>query len=517
MASTFPWWLAPCLMALLFVLCASSTPTNETAKLTQGRLVVHGNAAIASTDENFICATIDWWPSEKCDYGSCSWGEASILNLQLSNPILLNAVKAFSPLKLRLGGSLDDMVIYQENPSQPCGPFVVNTSALFGFSNGCLSLARWDELNKFFTESGAAVVFGLNALNGRVTLRWFLRGPWNYHNAESLIRYTANKGYNNIYGWELGNELSGKGYRARVHASQYAKDVITLKSLVKRIYEAQQKKPLVIAPGGNYEEKWFREFIDKTKPSSSLDVITHHIYSLGAGNDEHLVAKILDPSYLDVVGSLFSNMNRLIKSTNTSATAWIGEAGGAYNSGHNLVTNSFVSSFWYLDQLALSAKYNTKSFCRQSLVGGNYGLLDTTTFRPNPDYYSALLWHRLMGPKVLSTNFQGSKKIRAYAHCAKDFHGITLLLLNLNQMTTTQVQVSSKGANYQREEYHLTAEYGNLHTQTVLLNGNALLLDSLNGIPMMEPTKVDGSQPIEVAPLSIVFVRMPDFPARACL
>ncbi|KAG0470300.1 hypothetical protein HPP92_016463 [Vanilla planifolia] len=486
MASTFPWWLAPCLMALLFVLCASSTPTNGTAKLTQGRLVVHGNAAIASTDENFICATIDWWPSEKCDYGSCSWGEASILNLQLSNTVLLNAVKAFSPLKLRLGGSLDDMVIYQENPSQPCGPFVVNTSALFGFSNGCLSLARWDELNKFFTESGAAVVFGLNALNGRVTLR-------------------------------DGNELSGKGYRARVHALQYAKDVITLKSLVKRIYKAQQKKPLVIAPGGNYEEKWFREFIDKTKPSSSLDVITHHIYSLGAGNDEHLVEKILDPSYLDVVGSLFSNMNRLIKSTGTSATAWIGEAGGAYNSGHNLVTNSFVSSFWYLDQLALSAKYNTKSFCRQSLVGGNYGLLDTTTFRPNPDYYSALLWHRLMGPKVLSTNFQGSKKIRAYAHCAKDFHGISLLLLNLNRMTTTQVRVSSKGANYQREEYHLTAEYGNLHTQTVLLNGNALLLDSLNSIPIMEPTKVDGSQPIEVAPLSIVFVRMPDFPARACL
>lgn len=83
--------------------------------------------------------------------------------------------------------------------------------------------------------------------------------------------------------YRLGNELSGAGYQARVQASQYAKDVIVLKSLVNRIYKGHHEKPLVIAPGGLYEENWFREFIDKTKPSSSLSVITHHIYSLGAG------------------------------------------------------------------------------------------------------------------------------------------------------------------------------------------------------------------------------------------
>jgi len=41
----------------------------------------------------------------------------------------------------------------------------------------------------------------------------------------------------------------------------------------------------------------------------------------------------------------------------------------------------------FLDQLGMSAKYDTKSYCRQSLIGGNYGLLNTTTFQPNPDYY----------------------------------------------------------------------------------------------------------------------------------
>ncbi|CDP14477.1 unnamed protein product [Coffea canephora] len=57
--------------------------------------------------------------------------------------------------------------------------------------------------------------------------------------------------------------------------------------------------------------------------------------------------------------------------------------------------------------------YDTKAYCRPSLIGGNYGLLDTTTFVPNPDYYSALLWHQLMGRNVLATNFTGTKKIHA--------------------------------------------------------------------------------------------------------
>lgn len=47
----------------------------------------------------------------------------------------------------------------------------------------------------------------------------------------------------------------------------------------------------------------------------------------------------------------------------------------------------FSVSTRYLDQLGQSAKYDTKVYCRQTLIGGNYGLLDTETFVPNPDYY----------------------------------------------------------------------------------------------------------------------------------
>ncbi|XP_073010807.1 heparanase-like protein 3 isoform X1 [Typha latifolia] len=503
----------------------------------EAAVVVDGRYTIATTDDDFVCATLDWWPPEKCDYGTCSWGLASMLNLNLSSNILLNAVKAFSPLKLRLGGSLQDKVIYGTG-GEPCTPFVKNTSEMFGFSQGCLPMKRWDELNDFFKKAKAVIIFGLNALNGRVPMPdGSLGGPWNSTNAASFIRYTVNMGYS-IHGWELGNELSGSGVGARIGADQYSADVIALKSIVDDAYQGFPSKPLVVAPGGFFDANWFSELVNKTKPNL-MDVITHHIYNLGPGVDSHLIDKILNPSYLDGEASTFSNLQGILKGAGTSTVAWVGEAGGAYNSGHHLVTDSFVFSFWYLDQLGMAAKYDTKSYCRQSLVGGNYGLLNTTNFMPNPDYYSALLWHRLMGRNVLATSLTGTNKTRAYAHCARESQGITLLLINLSGNTTTQVFITTGNAftqsmrqrhhtrfrhiphlgrslGFVREEYHLTPKDGDLHSQTMLLNGNILSVDSSGNIPKLEPVQVDATQPITVAPFSIVFAHIPYFFAPAC-
>lgn len=509
----------------------------------RGRVLIDGKSAIGGIDEDFVCATLDWWPPEKCDYGTCSWGQASLLNLDLGNNILLNAVKEFKPLKLRLGGSLQDKIIYDtEDHQQPCISFSRNTSELFGFSQGCLPTNRWDQLNDFFKKGGAKIIFGLNALNGRqIASDGSAVGAWNYTNAEMLIRYTVKKNYT-IHGWELGNELSGNGVGTRISAEQYASDTIALQNMVRSIYRSIEPKPLIIAPGGFFDENWFKEFIDKT--TQSLDVVTHHIYNLGPGVDEHLVERILDPSYLNGMADTFYKLHEILKNSPTSAKAWVGEAGGAYNSGHNLVTNAFVFSFWYLDQLGMAAAFDTKTYCRQTLIGGNYGLLNTTTFEPNPDYYSALLWHRLMGRNVLSTSFNGTTKIRAYAHCSKQSKGITLLLLNLDGNTTVHAGITfnrtrrlpHKHRSYNkhkqkivqiprphglegeafREEYHITAKDGNLHSQTVLLNGKILSVNSSGNIPSLEPQHVNSSEPIMVAPFSIVFIHIPNIVLPAC-
>lgn len=44
-------------------------------------VTVRAVTAIQETDGNLVCATIDWWPKEKCDYGWCPWYNSSIINL----------------------------------------------------------------------------------------------------------------------------------------------------------------------------------------------------------------------------------------------------------------------------------------------------------------------------------------------------------------------------------------------------------------------------------------------------
>ncbi|CAN1159360.1 Heparanase-like protein 3 [Linum perenne] len=525
-------------LVVLCILSCSSFFVSVSSQQTvvKATVVVDGTTIIGRTDEDFICATLDWWPPEKCDYGTCSWDHTSLINLDLNDKILLKAIQAFSPLKIRLGGTLQDKVIYDTPDNhQPCAQFVHNTSELFGFTQGCLPMYRWDELNSFFVKSGAKIIFGLNALMGKtIQSDGSAAGPWNYSNAQSFITYSVKHNYS-IHGWELGNELSGSGVGTRVPADQYASDTISLHEIVENVYSGIEPKPLVLAPAGFYDSNWFRTLIDKA--GTSLDIVTHHIYNLGPGVDTHLVEKILNPEVLDNVVGALRGLQSLLRISQSSATAWVGESGGAYNSGRNLVSNAFVYSFWYLDQLGLAAAHDTKTYCRQSLIGGNYGLLNTTTYVPNPDYYSALLWHQLMGRNSLSTSFSGSNKLRVYAHCAKYSKRFVLLLINLDNSTTFQVNIglnstlalqfkhnphrhhshrteiiqlphrSKNGA--MRDEYHLTPEDGNLHSQTMLLNGKSLKVTSDGDIPEFEPSHVNSSEPITVAPLSIVFARVP--------
>lgn len=77
----------------------------------------------------------------------------------------------------------------------------------------------------------------------------------------------------------------------------------------------------------------------------SKNLIITECYFL-TGVEDKLTEKILDPSYLDGVASTFSSLKKILQSSATSAQAWVGEAGGAYNSGHHLVSDSFVYSFW---------------------------------------------------------------------------------------------------------------------------------------------------------------------------
>ncbi|KAJ8452292.1 hypothetical protein Cgig2_006097 [Carnegiea gigantea] len=499
---------------------------------------IDGTHNIANIDENFVCATLDWWPPDKCDFGQCQWGNTSILNLNLSHPFLAKAVQAFRHLRIRLGGSLEDQVLYGVSSLKiPCLPFHKDPNGLFGFSSGCLQMDRWDSLNDFFNKTGAIITFGLNALYGRQktpATAWI--GRWDSSNARDFMDYTISKGYP-IDSWEFGNELSGQGIGASVDAAQYGKDLINLRGIIDELYKNSSSKALLLAPGGFFDEEWFTQLIQASGPGNDTDSVVQHI---------------LDPEYAsDMLDDIFGVLNETVQQYGPWASVWVSEAGGAYSSGDPFVSNTFLNSFWYLDQLGTAAVYNTKVYCRQTLIGGNYGLLDKITFVPNPDYYSALLWSRLMGKKVLPTYTEASSYLRAYAHCTKRREGVTLLLINLSNSTTYEIKIhntmnralhvpnysvpkqgyfkrkfkkafswaGSKASRQQlyREEYRLTPKGNFKQSQIVLLNGKQLSVSEKGEIPHLEPAFVNAFSPIHISPLSIIFIVLPKFEAPTCL
>ncbi|WVZ17867.1 hypothetical protein V8G54_010849 [Vigna mungo] len=155
-----------------------------------------------------------------------------ILIWQGSNFLLLikYCCAAFSPLKLRLGGSLQDKLIYgtygTEDYHQPCTPFVKDASEMFGFTQGCLPLKRWDELNYFFKKAGAKIIFGLNALAGKSIHGNFATGPWNSTNALQIyVDVSLMIRGDMAYIGEKRVNLSG-GQRARLALARLSRQVL---------------------------------------------------------------------------------------------------------------------------------------------------------------------------------------------------------------------------------------------------------------------------------------------------
>ena len=79
-----------------------------------------------------------------------------------------------------------------------------------------------------------------------------------------------------------------------------------------------------------------------------------------------------------------------------------------------------------------------------------------------------------------------------------------------------RVSRGSKITNLTREEYHLTPKDGDLHSQIMLLNEKMLTVDSSGVIPPLEPINVSQSDPITIAPFSIVFVQIPYINFSVC-
>lgn len=217
---------------------------------------------------------------------------------------------------------------------------------------------------------------------------------------------------------------------------------------------------------------------------------------------------------------------------------WVGEIAAAWHSGEPGVTNRFISSFWYADALGLLATLNHTGFCRQTLIGGNYGLLNRTTAEPNPDFYMAQMFHDVMGTRVLSlASSQHAQGFRTYAHCVdgdgdgdgatqqkRSGGAATLLLINVSPTVTFKARLPdgvhppTTAAGVEDGGLPIwefgagdgfRADWAGLDSQHIELNGQTLAVHTPGSLPPLTPRLVGaagGNTTLELRPLTITFV-----------
>lgn len=472
----------------------------------------------------FVSFTLDWWLQNDDHPG---WdASTSILTMNLTASRLIGAAAGLAPAFLRIGGSRADVIIYHFDQSDE-----EERKHCFINSNACLTMGRWDDILNFAAKVKARVVFTLNYIGYTETDTV----DWDTSKVFKLLNYTATYHSQSgvLYGLELGNEPL---HNAKVkNMTRYAESFRALRNMIDTLWDnvPMAFKPKLMGPATTGAGSSFSTCL--TAIGQYLDVATYHRYQ-DDGKDHQLSKKATSPHFFrrsesfDEAANKTSNM-LLIQ----NAQVWVGEGAMAYHSGQDGVTNTFASSFWYahnLGEMATSKPISHSVFCRQTLTGGHYELLDhQADYEPNPDYWTALLWNSLMGDVALDAKginccIPGSDSLLVHAFCARPSAfakegDVSVVFINIDKVSSFNVSTDlSDHSSFSGNRSDFLLEPHNnprLKSKQARLNGNLLLLDKEGKLPSLLPQTKHNFHPIVVPPLSLLFSVLHNVSARACL
>ena len=333
-----------------------------------------------------------------------------------------------------------------------------------------------------------------------------------------LLQYTASKNLT-VAGFEVGNE--------KEHAlspSDYASCMLKMRKAIDKLWPDPLKRPLLIGPDENPRADWLHEMLNAG--GNVADVITYHLYA-GYGLDPSLSKELVDPGFLDFTRVIAGDVVDVVRSAAPNAQLWVGETAAAWHSGEANITDAFESGFWYIDQLGTVASMNHEAMCRQAFVGGNYSMLGVNDgFIPKPDYWSGLLFKRLMG-NIVITSHQSEPasspyrpQMRGYIHCSNRRHtdevvppgAITFAFVNVDATQSFEINlhgINTDGSSIDtstREEFVLSSD--KLSSKKIYLNGKLLSLDEAGNLPPLFGARIEGGRFV-APPRTYGFVRFP--------
>ncbi|CAG5080627.1 Oidioi.mRNA.OKI2018_I69.PAR.g9666.t1.cds [Oikopleura dioica] len=399
---------------------------------------------------------------------------------------------------------------------QHCKPYPISPEPgrHSGFGDGCFSKGRAKTFFNFVNSVNFKVLWGVNAMEGRTqtgSTNW--TGDWNSTQFHHMLEDWIEEGYmKNIFAFELGNEIYGQyGIEAKLTVDEGVDTFAELWRVLKESFFSSIDRPKVFGVDTALDIAWVKEFLAKMKikdPTFQLDAFTYHSYPLGAGSSDKVDEEIMDENFNSKIYHL---ANQASSFDNLPLGVWMGETGGAYNSGRNTVTNRFMSAFWYVDWMAVMAESGHKAFCRQTFVGGNYGLLQVDSnskkMLVNPDFYGALLFKELMVGKIYKAwNDKGNSTHQYFAETETINGKLQKTLLVINYSHEPILFYCDEFEDFKSAtKYHLTSP--NLQSSTVMINGiEAQFKPGALRFNIADYAELVGDEKLEISGHSYVFI-----------
>lgn len=484
-------------------------------------------STISIVRPEFVSTTLDWWPLQ-----TRAWGNASVINADLTHPDLIAAARGLSPYFLRIGGSQADSVIYNMTTSTS----TVEDANRFAKACDqnrqlCLTMQRWEEVLKFAQDAGARIVFTLAYIrHTRDKSGQNDQQDWDSTNARQLLQYTAQSKYaRTVFGFELGNEVTHKGkvenVTRLVNAYQELRNIIDETWSSNDISE--HSKPLLLGPAstGQSITKRLLKALGK-----NVDIATYHKYH-GGGKQKSLEKYAKSTSIIQHPQN-FKDISSIINKEMSKPEVWVGEGAMAYNSGRRNTTDSFIGSFWFTNLLGAIAKSRPHTvYCRQALIGGHYELISHQTMEAMPDYWIAYLWKKLVGTKAIGQIISphrkdkpqkhtfgcceepGYDKLLIHAFCAKgESSNPIFVVTNFDKGSSFNLNIT---VGSQITKYILTGKGGRRDSKSVVLNDKQLLQIENGQLPEIDGEHTDDLL-LVLPPASIAFVIVHGFQVNVC-
>jgi heparanase len=426
----------------------------------------------------------------------------------LSNQRLRNLTAALGPLYIRYGGTTSNSVYFQDNDEPRLAKIPVGYSRL-------LTRAAWRRAIDFAKEVDAKIVTGFTVSAGVRDAQ----GVWTPVHAKAWLDYTKAAG-GEIYAAEMFNEPNMAAYDDMLKdysPAHFAKDYAAYRAFMDRA--APDVK--LVGPGdvdvGLAGEP--RPKIPDTEayfsavPNPKFDIVSYHYYGALSErcapptSDRGISAdNALSEEWLARQDAPLQKRKALRDKYAPGAPIWNTETGAAACGGPQWQP-TFRDTFRHLDTQARLSKQGLDAIFTHALISGSNGVIDEKTFLPNPNYWAALMWRRLMGTKILDAGAI-EPGLHVYAHCQRGVSGgVTLLAINLED------KAAAVSVNTPADLYALTAS--DLSSRTVLLNGQPLALGAGDTVPQTTPVRV-ATGDLMLAPTSVNFITLPQAGNPGC-